>query len=495
MHEKNYDPFFDDNAGERQAENSLLQMIDAHGKKPTAVIRKGARVNGSVVRISTDYVFADIGAKNEAIIKIEELKKEDGTLTVAVGDPVEGFIISDSGGEVIVSTSLSGQIARTTDLVDAMNEKMPVQGKVTGINKGGLQVKVMGHRAFCPVSQIEINYVEDVNVYLNRTMEFVITRISEGGKNIVLSRIPLLEGDLDKELDSLSADVKTRTAHAGEITRIAPFGLFVRIGLLEGLVHISEASWDRLEKLDDLFSAGQKISVVVLGIEKRQPLRDSKIALSIKQATGDPWSSIADKIPLGSQMQGIVTRLADFGAFVRLMSGIEGLVHVSEMSWGKRVKHPRDVVAVGQTVGVTVLAVNQDKKTISLSLKDAGSDPWLDIQTKLPLASVQKGTVASRQSYGYFIDLVEGITGLLAMPNIAPEKKNEIKVGQPIEVKIEKVDAELRRISLSYGMAQAAADEQAFDEFQKEQTAKQKAAEPESAMAAAFKAAREKKKK
>jgi small subunit ribosomal protein S1 len=496
MHEKNYDPFFDDNTQEKKSEQNLLDMIRQHDRTAIVSVRKGSRVKGAVVRIGADYVFIDIGAKNEAAVKIEELTDPAGVLKVAVGNTVEGYVVSDSGGEIMVSTAMSGNAeAPTSELYTAMREKIPVQGKVTGVNKGGLQVKVLGHRGFCPMSQIEIRYVEDVNVYLNRTMDFAITNITEGGRNILLSRVPLLEDDLEKELDALSAGIATGAMHTGGITRIAPFGLFVRIGSLDGLVHISEAAWDRVDKLDELFTVGQRVSVKILGVEKREPLRDSKISLSIRQVDRDPWTDIEKKFPVGTQLPGTVTRLADFGAFVRIAAGVEGLVHVSEMAWGTRVKHPRDVVSVGKAVNVIVLAVNPGKKTISLSLKDPGGDPWLDIGSRLQIGSIQAGTVASRQSYGFFVDLSAGVTGLLALPNIAADKKNEIKTGQSIAVKIEKIDAEQQRISLSFGMEQAAADDQAFAEFQSEQKARQKAAAPESAFAAALKAAMEKKKR
>ncbi|MBD3344565.1 MAG: S1 RNA-binding domain-containing protein [Chitinivibrionales bacterium] len=470
MNEKKHDDFFDEGKEKQSPQQDLMDLIEKQDRKSTAkTFSKGDKVSGPVIKLGSEYAFLDIGAKNDAVMKVDELKDESGEVPVKEGDTIEGYIISDSEGEIVVSRSLAGYSGSIADLRNAMNSRMPVQGKVTGVNKGGLNVKIMGKRAFCPVSRIDVKYVEDVNSYLGKTMSFVITQITEGGRNIVVSRIPLLEQDLEKALDKLAADAGTGTVYTGTITRITKFGLFVDLGPAEGLVHISEVSWDRAEKLEESFVPGQKIECVILGVEKKKRLQDTKISLSIKQVQENPWEQVAKTYSVGSQVHGEVTRLTDFGAFVKLTPGIEGLVHVSEMAWGKRVRHPKDVLSEGQQVKVTVLRIDENKREISLTLKDVDSDPWKNITVQFPVGSIAKGTVASRTKYGYFIDLTEEITGLLPNSNIGANKKGSIKVGDEIEVRIQSIDLERRRISLSYGIEHTEENAQEMEKFMKEQ--------------------------
>jgi len=470
MQERNHDSFFDEKGAEGEAQQRLMDMIEKQGTSGVKQFRKGARVSGTVARVGKDFVFIDIGAKNEAIMKRGELLGDDGNVAVGPGDEVQGYLVSDEQGELVLSRSLEGYQAGIGELREAAKQKVPVQGKVTGINKGGLTVKIMGHRAFCPASQVEIKYVKDLNGYFGKSLTFVISRIAEGGRNIVLSRIPLLEEDLEKALDALTADAESRTIHTGRITRIAPYGLFVDLGAVEGLAHISEVSWERVEKLEDEYSVGDEVKCVVLGVEKKDPLRDSKVSLSVRQAKGDPWLDVEQKFQVGSRVEGEVTRLADFGAFVRLVPGVEGLVHISEMSWARRVRHPRDVVQVGQQVTVTVLSVDPNKREIGLSLKDVEGDPWKDLPRTMPVGSIVKGTVASQARYGYFVDLREGVTGLLVHGNIASDRKDAIKVGDTVDVGIDSIDMDQRRIGLSLGMKEKAEAEDRAKDYIREKT-------------------------
>lgn len=459
------DDFFDEQSENDQASDQLLKMIDKYDRKVRTDIAPGMKVTGTVTRIGTEYVFVDIGAKNEALMKVVELSGENGMLTVKTGDKVSAFVVSDKADEIILSKSLGGQPVPVSELVEIMNSGVPVQGKVTGINKGGLNVKVMGYRAFCPVSQIDIKFTEDINSYLSKTLDFVINRITEGGRNVVVSRIPLLEQDLDSRLDSLQESAENRTVLKGKITRITEFGLFVDLGKVEGLVHISEVSWERAEKLGELFSPGQEIEVLVLKVEKKQPLRNSKISLSIKQVMENPWTTVKSRLSVGQSVQGKVTRLTNFGAFVELIPGVEGLVHISEMSWEKRVHHPSEVVQEGSFVNVNILSIDENKKTISLSLKDISNDPWRDVESRFPVGSEVSGKVAKKSRYGYFIDLDTGVTGLLVFSNISADKKDSFKEGDVINITVESIDTENRRISLSHGVSEAKNNQKEISEF------------------------------
>jgi len=456
MHEKKHDTFFDEDNDEAKAEKQLLNMLPEYVKPVTAMLEVGKKVSGKIIKIGKQSVFVELGGKNEAAIEAFELTKEDGTLTVAVGDTLEAYVISLKGG-ITLSTKLSSKAASDSsmaDVINAMNTKLPVDGKVTGINKGGFNIKIMGQKAFCPVSQIDVRRVEDQNVYLNRVFPFVITRITENGRNIVVSRLPLLEDDMAKILDDIATKAASKSGVTGTISRIMAFGLFVDLGGFEGLVHISEVSWERAENLEKSFEIGQKVDCVVLAVEKKEPLRHSKISLSIKQVLANPWTTVSSTFSVGQSVEGKITRLANFGAFVQLIPGVEGLIHISELSWEKKIRHPSDIVNPGQTVTVTILGINPDKQEISCSLKDLANDPWKDMESNFAPGTLVHGTVVQNTKFGYFIDVTEGVTGLLPFGNIAPDKKESIKVGAVIDIIVESVDMERRRISLSFGKAE-----------------------------------------
>jgi small subunit ribosomal protein S1 len=455
MNDKKHDDFFDETPEGADPEKTLLTMLETYDKPVLASVEVGSKVTGKILSVNKPYAFVDIGAKNEAMISFLEVSDAEGVPTKNPGDTIEAYVVSAKNSEIMLSTVLSkkegGARAQISELIDAMKNEMPIEGKVTGINKGGFNIRILGQRAFCPISQIELKRVEDPNPYLNATLSFVVTQVSEGGRNIVVSRLPLLEDGLVATLDSLQQGAVEKKVYTGAITRITPFGLFVDLGDLEGLVHISEAAWERTNDLNESYSVGQKISCVVLGVEKKEPLRNSKISLSIKQVTDNPWATVSEKFKAGDVVDGKITRLAHFGAFVQLIPGVEGLIHISEMSWGKKVRHPSDVVAEGQMVKVTILGVDENKKEISCSLKDMDADPWKDVGEKFPVGAVVTGTVAQASKFGYFIDLTDSITGLLPFGNIAADKKDGIVVGAPLEVAVEGLDVERRRISLSLG--------------------------------------------
>ncbi len=469
MNDKNLDNFFDEHSQDQQASQDLLRMINDFEHKTPANIKVGSKVTGIVSRIGSEFIFLDIGAKNEAMIKKVELTDENGEVTVKEKDKITAYVVSNNDNETVLSKSISGQSSPVQDLYDALNNKVPVQGKVTGVNIGGLNLKIMGHRAFCPISQIDVKFTEDVNSYLGKNLDVMITRITEGGRNIVVSRIPLLEEGLKSKLEELEKCAEQKKVLQGKISKITEFGLFVDLGGLEGLVHISEVSWERAEKLDDSFKVGQDVEVIVLKVEKKKPVRNSKISLSIKQVFDNPWDSVSEKFSVGQSVQGKVTRITNFGAFVELIPGVEGMVHVSEMSWIKRVHHPSEIVQEGNLVQVNILGIDEKKRSISLSLKDISNDPWRDADYRFPVGSEITGTVAKKSKYGYFIDLAEGVTGLLVFANISPEKKNSLNEGDSVKVIIESVDTENRRISLSYGIKEAKQDQQEVSEFIKKQ--------------------------
>ncbi|MDR2592569.1 MAG: S1 RNA-binding domain-containing protein [Chitinispirillales bacterium] len=468
MLDKKHDGFFDEETAEDRKSGELMAMLGGYDKK-LKEFAAGDKVSGKVTRIGSEYLYIDIGAKNEAMIKAIELTGNE----VKVGDTVSGFIQSNRDGETIVSKSVSGGGEATLDeLKELLEARAPVEGKVTGVSKNGLIVKIKGHRSFCPVSQIDVKYTSDVNKYLNNTLDFVITRITEGGKNIVVSRVPLFEAGLEDQFKKFADSAGSNKVFKGKISKIAEFGLFVEVGGLEGLVHISEVSWQRAQNLAESFAVGQEVEFVVLKVERKDTLRNSKISLSMKQALDDPWKKVADEVTVGETLSGKVTRLADFGAFVEVIPGVEGLVHVSEMAWGRRVHHPSEIVAPGQAVRVTVLGIDHNKKSISLTLKDMASDPWNGIEEKLAVGKDVSGTVARKAKFGYFIDLFEGVTGLLVFSRMAADKKDSLKPGDTVTVQVESIDTEARRVALSMGISDSNKETEETRQYLKKQDAK-----------------------
>ena len=478
MKTKDDDTFFDEGAGTDNAEENLLALLNEFDRPAPTRFSPGDKVHGTVSRIGSDTLFVDAGTRSEATMSLNEVRDAQGNLTVAVGDSIEAYVRTARGENLELSTSFSSRTADTGELIEAMKSSIPVEGKVTGINKGGLQVKVLGKQAFCPVSHIELQYVDDVNVYLGRSMQFVIARVAEGGRTIVLTRHPILEEQLAKRLDELEALAGSTTTVSGTITRITDFGLFVDCGGVEGLVHISEVSWGRSENLAASWEAGQQVTCMVQNVQRREPLRTSRISLSIRLVSADPWETMTQRYAPGAQASGVVTRCAPFGAFVELEPGIEGLVHISEMSWERRVNHPGDIVQSGQRVDVTVLGVDTAKKTISLSLKNLEADPWRGVAGRYGAGTTVGATVASQTRFGYFVDLAPGLTGLLPFGAIAPGHKEALTIGAAIEVTIASVDEENRRISLSLGLDRERAQEEGARAFIEQRAAEEEKKEP-----------------
>ncbi len=451
MQDKNYDNFFDKkNEGESQQEK-LMTMVEDVDKLVIEELVEGTVVTGKVVDIGKEFLFIDVGQKNEAVIKKMEFVDNENNITVKRGDILKAYIISIDDNGILMSKSLIGRKASIQELINAMKNKMPIDGKVTGVNKGGFNVTIAGRKAFCPFSNIDLKYVNEPNNYLSKIFQFVITRIENRGKNIVLSRLPLLEKHLEVKIDKFKEYIKENRIIKGTISRITEFGLFVDLGDIEGLVHISEVSWERSQDLDKSYKIGQIVECIVLKVEKGKPLRNSKISLSIRMTKDNPWENISKKIIVGDTMEGTITKLTKYGAFVQLISGIEGLIPISELSWAKRIRHPSEVVSERQKVKVSILAVDESKRSVSCSLKDISENPWNIFAEKYPVGSKVSGTASGITKYGFFIDLDKNITGLLLNGKVAKDKRQSIKKGDKIEVEIDKIDIDNCKVSLSCG--------------------------------------------
>jgi small subunit ribosomal protein S1 len=456
----------DESSSENENEQSFAEMFEAYSAGMKEDLRIGDKIKGRIIAISDSSVFVDTGTKTDGVVDVEELKDDEGRLPYDVGDNLELYVVAADESEIRLSKAIAG-IGGLDMLKDAYSGAIPVEGRVQQVIKGGFQVEVLKRRAFCPISQIDTHYVDTPENYVGQSYQFMIKKLSESGRNIVLSRRDLLEAEQKKIRDAFLKELAVDQIHTGRITRLMPYGAFVELTPgLEGMVHISELSWSRLEKPEDAVQPNQMLRVKVLRIEAGK--KGQKIALSAKQVESDPWDRLADHIRSGHKVQGKVTRCTDFGAFVEIQPGIEGLVHISEMSYTRRVHKATDVVQPGQTVSVVVKEVDLAKRRVGLSLRDAEGDPWLEVEQKFAKGQPVEGVVEKREKFGIFVRLEPGIVGLL--PKSAVQRAanvaqiDKLKSGDTIAVTIDSVNPVDRKISLK---PRDAGDEEEWRQFDK----------------------------
>lgn len=441
-------------------------LFASYESQREAALRVGDKISGTIISIGQKSVFVDCGASVDGIVAREELQSDDGDLTVTEGNTLELYVIRVTDDSVHLSKALSG-MAGLEMIEEAYSAGVPVEGRVRDQIKGGFQVEVLKRRAFCPVSQIDTRYVQNPDDYLGQTLQFRITKLTEGGRNIVVSRRVLLEEEQRAASTEFFKSVKEGDVLEGVITRLAGFGAFVELASgVEGLVHISEISWSRVHNPDEVLSVGDRVRVKYLGESQGKKPGERRISLSMKQALGNPWENISERLKEGDKITGKVVKLMEFGAFVEVAAGIEGLVHVSEMSYAKRVHKPSDMVQVGDTVSVVIKQIDLEKQRISLSMRDAEGDPWLTVAEKYPVGKAVQGTVEKRQQFGLFIALEPGVTGLLpqsAMSRISGDVHyDKLNPGDSVVVSIENVNPQERKISLGTGDKEALVDWKGF---------------------------------
>jgi small subunit ribosomal protein S1 len=337
-------------------------------------LRVGDTVKGRVVSVGREAVFVELGAKAEAVLELSQVTDAAGAVTVRPGDEVEGRVVdlNGPGGCVVLARTAASRTADVrADLERAQQAGVPVEGLVTGVNKGGVEVQVFGVRGFCPISQLELRFVEDPQSYVGQRLQFRISRVEATGRslNVVLSRRALLEEERDKQAAVTRQKLAEGAVLPGTVTTLKPYGAFVDLGGIEGMIHISELGFGRVEHPSEVLAVGQRVNAQVLRIQPGTGGQPDKISLSLKAMEQDPFADIASRFPAGSVVRGVVTRLSPFGAFVELSPGVEGLVHLSELSSGRRINHPREAVKLGQEVEVSVLSVDTERRRLSLSLK------------------------------------------------------------------------------------------------------------------------------
>ena len=353
-------------------EDLLKQYDRAHPATGPGGPKVGERVRGTLVSIAEDYAFVDLGGKTEGRLEVAALRDAEGELTLAVGDTVEAAVTGTDpdSGTLLLGSQHGHKYHGLEEVRQAYSQGLPVQGQVTGAVKGGLEVQIAGLRAFCPASQADIRFVEDLAEFVGQRLDFRITKL-EGGRrpNLVVSRRVLLEEEQRLRAEATRAQLKEGAVLSGTVTSLKDYGAFVDIGGLEGMIHVSELAFGRVQHPSEVLRVGQPVEVAVLRIEPATGGRQAeKIALSIRALARDPWSDADQRFAVGTRVQGTVSRLQPFGAFVELEPGVDGLVHVSELGAGRRVNHPSEVLKVGDRVEASVLGVDMERRRISLTL-------------------------------------------------------------------------------------------------------------------------------
>ncbi|MDF1590380.1 MAG: 30S ribosomal protein S1 [Desulfobacterales bacterium] len=456
----------DINNEKEHEEESFADLFESYSAGMKDDLKVGDKIMARIISIGKNSVFLDTGTKVDGVVEGAELLDKDGNMPYHEGDEIELYVVLQNEHEIRLSKAISG-VGGIELLQDAFASAIPVEGKVSATCKGGFHVEMLQRRTFCPISQIDVNFVETPEDYVGQTFQFLITQFEERGRNIVVSRRKLLAKAMEKEKEAFLETLNKGDLIEGRVTRLMPYGAFVELTPgLEGMVHISELSWSRVDKPDDIVQANDRVMVKVVDISESDKKNQKKIALSMKQVSGDPWDTVAEKIHAGDKVNGKVTRCMDFGAFVEIAPGIEGLVHVSEMSYVKRIIKPDDVVKPGEMVSVLVKELDPKGRRISLSLRAAEGDPWLEVSDKFRVGQIVTGTLEKKEKFGYFISLAPGITGLLPKSKISASEKpaaiEGLKVGDPLAVTVESIRLHERKISLAAGDA---TDEGAWKNF------------------------------
>jgi small subunit ribosomal protein S1 len=458
----------------------ILEQFESSREAETPPV--GHQVHGRIVQIGEETSFVDFGGRSEGALATLFLRDEEGNLTAQVGDMIDLYVV-DNKDQVVLAPSVRAEpTAALSQVLDARRTGMPVTGRVTGMNAGGLEVDVAGLRGFCPVSQVDAGYCPDPSVYLGRTLQFLVSEVGEGGRKLVLSRKALLRREEEEAARRLLASLQPGTEIDGTVSRLESFGAFVDLGGVDGLVHVSEIRYERTEHPSEVLSVGQKVRVKVLDVKDAQGGRP-RISLSIRAAAPDPWDEAEERYWPGRRVQGIVVRLTDFGAFVNLSPGIDGLVHVSEVDL-KPVRHARDVLKAGQPVDVVVLSIDREKRRISLSIKDALAADQASpegtaagastAEPKSPAAGdLAEGWVAGIKPYGLFVDLPaygHRARGLVPFEETGEKPGTDLArrfhVGDALRVEITDVDAE-GKIRLSMVRAKQRAEQAEFEHYRK----------------------------
>ena len=439
---------------EEEGSNEMARLYEESFKS----VEEGSVVRGRVIQIRQDGIVVDVGYKSEGIIPMDEV--HPGELEkIKVGDEIEVYLEEreDSEGNIVLSKEKADKIKIWEQIEEACNNDLTVKGKVVARIKGGMTVDINGVKGFLPGSQVDLRPVRNQDSLIGQVFELKVLKVNQRRGNIVLSRRALLEQVRDKKKSETLATLQEGVVVEGIVKNITEYGAFIDLGGIDGLLHITDMSWGRVSHPSELFMVGDKVKVMVLKYDRQ----NEKVSLGLKQLSSDPWATADQKYPVGARVRGKVVSLTDYGAFVELEQGIEGLVHVSEMSWTQKVRHPSKVVAMGDIIDAAVLSIDKNNKRISLGMKQVEPNPWDVIAEKYPVGSKIEGKVRNLTDFGAFVGLDEGIDGLIHISDISWTKhlkhpSEVLKKGQKVEAVVLSVDKEKERLSL--GLKQLTSD-------------------------------------
>jgi small subunit ribosomal protein S1 len=425
------------------------QMAEMYSKT-LSTLRINEIVKGRVVSVSDKEVVLDVGFKSDGIVSRNEFRdlKE-----LKSGDIVDVYVESteDSTGQLVLSRKRAMQEGSWVDICKALEEDRVLTGRVISRTKGGLVVDVMGIDAFLPGSQIDTKPIRDYDQYVGKDMEFKVVKVNETFRNVVISHKALIEDDIEAQKGEILSSLEKGQVLEGVVKNMTSFGVFVDLGGVDGLLHITDISWGRINHPEEVLSLDQKINVVVLDFDDDK----KRISLGLKQLSEHPWDTLDANIQVGAKVKGKIVTVADYGAFLEIKPGVEGLIHVSEMSWSQHLRNPSEFLNVGDDAEAIVLTFDKDERKISLGIKQLTPDPWQAIQEKYPIGSKHKGIVKNLTSYGLFVELQEGVDGLVHVSDLSWTKKIKhpaefTKKDDQIEVVVLEIDAENRRLSLGH---------------------------------------------
>ncbi len=413
-------------------------------------VNQGEIIEGTVVSINNKDVVLNVGFKSDGLVSLSEFRDLP---ELKVGDKVDVFVESqeDANGQLV----LSRKRAKTQKSWEAINEALEndaiINGFVKSRTKGGLIVDIKGVEAFLPGSQIDIKPIRDYDIYVGKTMEFKVVKINHEFKNVVVSHKVLIENDLENQKSEIVAKLEKGQVLEGTVKNITDFGVFIDLGGVDGLLHITDISWGRIEHPKEVLSLDQTINVVVLDFDDEK----KRIALGLKQLSEHPWESLDTALEVGSKVKGKIVTVADYGAFLEIIPGVEGLIHVSEMSWSQNLRSPQEFLKVGDEIEAQILTLDRDERKMSLGIKQLTPDPWKNITERYPVGSKQTAVVKNMTNFGVFVELEEGIDGLIHISDLSWSKKinhpNEFtKVGETLDVVVLELDEENRKLSLGH---------------------------------------------
>ncbi len=443
---------FDWNAFENDSAiyNASKEEIAAQYDQTLSKVQVGEVVEGTVIGLNKREVVVNIGYKSEGIIPISEFRYNP---ELAVGEKVEVYVESaeDKKGQLVLSHKKARQLRSWDRVNEALDKDEVIKGYIKCRTKGGMIVDVFGIEAFLPGSQIDVKPIRDYDIYVGKTMEFKVVKINQEFRNVVVSHKALIEAELEAQKKEIMSKLEKGQILEGTVKNITSYGVFIDLGGVDGLIHITDLSWGRVNHPEEIVKLDQKLNVVILDFDDAK----KRIALGLKQLTPHPWDALDPNLKVGDKVKGRVVVMADYGAFVEITPGVEGLIHVSEMSWSQHLRSAQEFMKVGDEVEAVILTLDHEERKMSLGIKQLTPDPWADIETKYAVGSRHTAKVRNFTNFGVFVEIEEGIDGLIHISDLSWTKKIKhpsefTQLGADIEVIVLEIDKENRRLSLGH---------------------------------------------